>query len=58
MLNSLQTSQSFAVMFPGTSTSSGTRKAKKIRISRTNFAAVAMEIRIGGIFKFVFHQTS
>jgi hypothetical protein len=29
MLNSLQTSQSFAVMFPVTSTSSGTRQAKK-----------------------------
>jgi hypothetical protein len=49
MLNSLQTSQSFAVMFPVTSTSSGTRQAKKIRIGRTNFAAVAMEIKKGGI---------
>jgi hypothetical protein len=37
-------------MFPVTSTSSG--------IGWTNFAAVAMEIRIGGIFKFFFHQTS
>jgi hypothetical protein len=51
MLNSLQTSQSFAVMFPVTSTSSGTRQAKKIRIGRTNFAAVAMEIKKGGDLK-------
>jgi hypothetical protein len=47
MLNSLQTSQMFAVMFPVTSTSSGTRYAKKIGIGRTNFAAVAMEIKKG-----------
>jgi hypothetical protein len=47
MLNSLQTSQSFAVMFPVTSTFSGTRKAQKIGIGRANFAAVAMEIKRG-----------
>jgi hypothetical protein len=35
-------------MFPVTSTSSGTRKAKKIGIDRTNFAAVAMEIKKKG----------
>ena len=51
MLNSLQTSQIFAVMFPVTSTSSGMRSAKKIGISRTNFAAVAMEIKKRGTFK-------
>jgi hypothetical protein len=32
-----------------TSTSSGTWSAKKIRISWTNFAAVAMETKKGGI---------
>jgi hypothetical protein len=35
--------------------------AKKIGISRTNFAAVAMEIKKGGIFFKIFdffHQTS
>jgi hypothetical protein len=37
-------------MFPATSTSSGTRYAKKIGIGRTNFAAVAMEIKKRGIF--------
>jgi hypothetical protein len=60
MLNSLQASQIFAVMFPVTSTSSGTRWVKKIGIGWTNFAAVAMEIKKGGfltIFDF-FHQTS
>jgi hypothetical protein len=51
MFNSLQTSQSFAIMFPVTSTSSGTRKAKKIGIGKTNFAAVAMEIEKGWILK-------
>jgi hypothetical protein len=45
IFNSLQTSQMFAVMFPVTSTSSGTRKAKKIGIGRTNFTTVAMEIK-------------
>ena len=49
MLNSLQTSQSFAVMFPVTSTSSGMRKAKKIGMGRTNFAAIAMEKKKGWI---------
>jgi hypothetical protein len=49
MLNSLQTSESFAVMFPVTSTSSGMRYAKKIGIGKTNFAAVAMEIKKEGI---------
>jgi hypothetical protein len=61
MLNSLRTSQSFAVMFPVTSTSSGTREAKKIRIGRTNVDAVAMEIKKGGIFLISFiklHETS
>ena len=60
MLNSLQTSQSFAVMFPVTSTSSGTRQAKKIGIGWTNFAAVAMEIKRGDYKKKIdfFHQTS
>jgi hypothetical protein len=61
MLNSLQTSQSFAVMFPATSTSGGTREAKKFGIGRTNFAAVAMEIKKGGFFKKnfdFFHQVS
>ena len=67
MLNSLQTSQIFAVMFPVTSTSSGTRETKKIGISRTNFVAVAMEIKKGGFKKYFeggfkifldsFHQT-
>jgi hypothetical protein len=32
-------------------------KPKKIRIGRTNFAAVAMEIKKGGILIF-FYQTS
>jgi hypothetical protein len=32
-----------------TSTSSGTRKAKKIGTGWTNFAAVAMETKKGGI---------
>jgi hypothetical protein len=43
-----------------TSTSSGTRKAKKIGIGWTNFAAVAMETKKGGIKKKLdsFHQTS
>jgi hypothetical protein len=50
-LVSLQTSQSFAVMFPVISTSSGTRQAKKIRIGRTNFAAVAIEVKKGGDIK-------
>jgi hypothetical protein len=45
MLNSLQTSQIFAVIFPVTSTSSRTRKAKNSGIGRTNFAAVAMEMK-------------
>jgi 6,7-dimethyl-8-ribityllumazine synthase len=61
MLNSLQTSQSFPVMFPVISTSSGTREAKTIGIGRTNFAAVAMEIKKkGDLEKNVdfFHQTS
>ena len=60
MLNSLQTSPSFAIMFPVTSTSSGTRKAQKIGIGKTNFAAVAMEIKKGGFnfFFYFFHQTS
>jgi len=48
MLNSLQTSQIFAVMVPVTSTSSGMRYAKKIGIGRTNFATVAMEIKKRG----------
>jgi hypothetical protein len=48
MLDSLQSSQIFAVMYPVTSTSSGTRLAKKIGIGRTNFAAVAMELKKGG----------
>ena len=34
-----------------TSTSSGTRSTKKIGIGRTNFAAVAMEIKKGGFKK-------
>jgi hypothetical protein len=43
-----------------TSTSSGTRYAKKIGIGWTNFAAVAMETKKGGfkIFLDSFHQTS
>jgi hypothetical protein len=48
MLNSFQTSQMFAVMFPVTSTSSETREAKKkIGIGKANFAADAMEIKKG-----------
>ena len=54
MLNSLQTSESFAVIFPVTSTSSGTREAKQIGISRTNFDAVPMEIKKGGFLIFFF----
>ena len=59
-LVSLQTSQIFAVMFPITSTSSGTRQAKKIGIGLRNFATVAMETK-KGVFKIIldsFHQTS
>jgi hypothetical protein len=43
-----------------TSTSSGTRWAKKIGIGWTNFAAVAMETNKGGFQKIwdSFHQTS
>jgi hypothetical protein len=44
-----------------TSISSGTRWAKIIGIGWTNFAAVAMETKKGGGFKFFldsFHQTS
>jgi hypothetical protein len=58
MLNSLQTSQSFAVMFSVTSTSSEMRYAKKIGIGRTNFATVAMEIKKNLISFIKLHETS
>jgi hypothetical protein len=64
MLNSLQISQIFAVMFPVTSTSSGTKFAKKIGFStgRTNFAAVdcCHGNKKKGYLKKIdfFHQTS
>jgi hypothetical protein len=63
MLDSLQTSQSFVIMLSVISTSSGTRQVKKIGIGRTNFAAVAMEIKKGGLNLFwisfiKLHETS
>ena len=49
MLNSLPNFTNFAEMFPVTSTSSGTRYAQIITIGTTNYAAVAMETKKGGI---------
>ena len=60
MLNSLQTSQIFAVMFLSHPHLVERDKPKKIGIGRKNIAAVAMELKKGG-FKFFFyfvHQTS
>ena len=49
MLNSLQTLQVFAVMFPLSHPHLVERdKLTKIGIGRTNFAAAAMEIKKGG----------